>query len=316
MSAFAFRFTPRLHLAAVGAVCCALAGAFLTTATAEPLKILHQGTERAAELYRPSAAPPGPLPLVIALHGLGSSGARLRRNLRLDATADRGHFAVVYPDAVDARWSYGRPTVGPMPTIGDVTVDDIGFIGTLIDTLVSRKIADPARIYVTGSSRGGLMTFTLACALADLIAAAAPLITGMTNHQRDDCKPARPVPLMVVAGTADRIQAFGGAKAPQGELLAVRETVNFWRKLHGCGQADARPLPRRQPDDPTRVMLVEWNNCASGAQLRLYRIIGGGHQTPSIASAVNPDVDKRFGRRNRDFETADELWAFFKNYRR
>jgi polyhydroxybutyrate depolymerase len=72
-----------------------------------------------------------------------------------------------------------------MPTLAGEPVDDTGFIRVLIDALVGKRIADPARIYVAGASRGGLMA--IACALADRIAATAPLITGMTEWQRDDC---------------------------------------------------------------------------------------------------------------------------------
>lgn len=83
-----------------------------------------------------------------------------------------------------------------------------GLCGTRADD-VETKRADPARIYVTGVSRGGHMTYTIACALADRIAGAAPAITGMTDYQRENCRPARPVPLMVVAGTMDLVTTAG-----------------------------------------------------------------------------------------------------------
>jgi polyhydroxybutyrate depolymerase len=285
-------------------------------AASEVLKLMHQRVERSVTVYKPTAAQPGPLPVVIALHGLGGTGDGIRRSLRLDAAAEREGFIAVYPDAVNEAWSYGRPVNQPMPTVGGETVDDIGFVRLLIDDLAGRKIADPARIYVTGSSRGGLMSFTIACALTDRIAAAAPLITGMTEPQREDCKPARPVPIMVLAGTADRFQSFDGARGQQGRLLSVPETMNFWRQLHGCGRPEGRPLPHRNADDPTRVILVEWSDCKSGARIRSYRVVGGGHQLPSTEGAGNPMSEERFGPRNRDIETADEIWSYFKDYRR
>ena len=63
-------------------------------------------------------------------------------------------------------------------------------------------------------------------------------------------------------------------------------------------------------------MLIEWNGCRSGARLRLYRVVGGGHQMPSLKAVNNPMSETRFGLRNRDFETADEVWAFFKQFSR
>src|ERR1700693_3732444 len=164
----------------------------------EVLRFPYQGIERQAALHQPTTLGAGPSPLVVALHGLGQTADGLRGELRLDATADREHFRVLYPDAVDKQWSYGRPINQPMPKAGAEIVDDAGFIRALIDQLTRRKLADPARIYVVGVSRGALMAYTLACALDDRIAAVAPLLASMTEFQRADCHPKRALPIMVM----------------------------------------------------------------------------------------------------------------------
>lgn len=279
----------------------------------EIFKIPHQGVERQAVLHQAAALGAGPAPLVIALQGLGQDTESLERWLRLDPVADREGFRVLYLDAIDHSWSYGRPINQPMPLAGNETADDVGLIRRLIDRLVEQKIADPRRIYVTGPSRGGLMSFTLACALADRIAAAAPLITGMTEYQRDDCHPARAMPIMVVAGTADPVQSFGGGQGLLGRLLSVPETMDYWRSLHGCTGRTARALPHRDAVDKTQVTLIEWSGCRAGGQVRLYRVEGGGHQIPSLAADSSEEDIKRFGLRNRDIETAEEMWAYFKS---
>jgi polyhydroxybutyrate depolymerase len=280
----------------------------------EVIRLTHQGVARTAVL-RPAAGAATPVPLVIALHGRGQPVSHFRGDLRLDAVADREGFAVLYPDAVDLMWSYGRTINDPMPKAGSETVDDIGFIRQLLDGLASRKVADTHRVYVVGSSRRGLMTFTLTCVLADRIAAAAALITGMTEHQRDACRPSRPVPIMALAGTNDRIQLYGGWLTPLGRLLSVPETMETWRVLHGCAQQDGRLLPHRDKADRTRVMLIEWSGCTSGARLRLYRVQGGGHRLPSLApiEATPPGI---WGWRNSDVDTAEEVWAYFKAHAR
>jgi polyhydroxybutyrate depolymerase len=139
----------------------------------EVLTFSHQGIARTATVHAPADLPAGPAPVVIGLYGHGSTIEGLRNWLHLDATADREHFVAVYPEAVDHDWSYGRPVVNPMPAANGEPVDDVGFIRQIIDKLVETKRADPARVYVSGVSRGGLMTYTVACALADRIAAAA-----------------------------------------------------------------------------------------------------------------------------------------------
>jgi polyhydroxybutyrate depolymerase len=209
----------------------------------ELLKFSHQGVERTAVLHHPTTTQGSPHPLIIALHGLSDTGEKFRGWAGLDVVADREGFIAVYPSALEGRWSYGRPITDPMPVVGAATVDDLGFIRLLIDDLVTRKLVDPARIYVAGTSRGGLMAYTVACALADQIAAAAPLITGMTDYQREDCSPARPIPIMVVAGTNDPVQAYDGWLLANGRLLSVPETMEFWRTLHGCTKQDGKLLP-------------------------------------------------------------------------
>lgn len=275
---------------------------------AQSFTLTHQGIERTVLLHQATPAS-APRAAVIALHGLNQSVASLRDTLRLDRTADREGFIVAYPVAIDLTWNYGRPIYKPGPMVSGQMVDDLGFVRLLIDELVSRKLADPARIYVTGVSRGGLMAFTLACVMADRIAAVAPLITGMTEYQLQDCRPARPAPIMVLAGAADRAQSFGGAQGPLGRLMSVPDTMNFWRQQHGCTGRAARALPHLHADDPTRVLLVEWTGCRTGAAPQLYRVEGGGHQVPSISAGPNQDL------RNRDIETADEIWTFFRRFR-
>src|SRR5262245_19092250 len=100
----------------------AIAGAYAD----DMIKLTHQGVERTAILHQAAGAI-GPARLVIALQGLGQSTDALRETLKLDPTAEREGFSALYPDAIEHKWSYGRPIVQPMPTVGGETVDDIGF---------------------------------------------------------------------------------------------------------------------------------------------------------------------------------------------
>ena len=101
--------------------------------------LMHQGLERRFVLHAPiSTAAPGPRPLVVVLHGSHPPPQELRDWLPMEPIADREGFVVAYPDAIDGRWNYGaRP---------DEKIDDLGFIDALVERLVVRGIADPARI--------------------------------------------------------------------------------------------------------------------------------------------------------------------------
>jgi dienelactone hydrolase len=59
--------------------------------------------------------------------------------------------------------------------------DDIAFLDALIDRLVAQHGADPARIFMTGSSNGGMMTFVYAATRPRRLAAAAPVVYNLVS---------------------------------------------------------------------------------------------------------------------------------------
>jgi polyhydroxybutyrate depolymerase len=277
-------------------------------AVADPsLTIEHQGVARHYLLHQPAGDAP-PRPLLVYLHGRRPAGWQNHTQGEIDAAADREGFIAAYPVALEGRWNY-TGQLSDKVRIGDEIADDVGFIGKLIDRLSADNLVDPNRVYAYGESRGGLMAFELMCRMAQRIAAAAPLITGMTAGQRDACSPSRPVPLFAVDGTADPIQWYDGWLSPTGRLLSVAETMEFWRVQHGCSGQKATLLPHRNAADPTRVQLVEWTGCRTADAVRLYRVAGGGHQVPSFTAAPEGWV-REAGRQNQDFETIDEFWKF------
>ncbi len=274
--------------------------------------LVHQGIARQYDLHLPSSLAPHPRPLVVALHGLGQPVESLHAWLPLIPVADREGFAVAYPKALDGRWGYWPGARVFVPGQDANEVDDTGFIAAMVQSLVAEGIADPARTYVTGVSRGALMAYTLMCARPDLFAAAAPLSSGMTEAQVAACHPDRQIPMLAVAGTADPIQFYDGwlPSPPVPRLLSVPETMEFWRRQHGCEGQTIHQLPHRDRDDPTRTRRVEWTGCKAGGPVVLYKVIGGGHQPPSY-SPNSEDTRRSFGRRGEDIETAEEVWTLF-----
>jgi polyhydroxybutyrate depolymerase len=284
------------------------------TRAADEFAIDHQAIARHYLMHRPSGDDGSPSPLVVYLHGLRPPGWKNHTQTETDTAADREGFVAVYPEALERRWNYAGQVDEPGRIQGNV-VDDVGFIGKLIDGLVSRKIADPARIYAIGDSRGGLMTFELMCQLADRLAAAGPLITGMTDRQRDGCNPPQPVPVLVVAGVSDPIQPYDGWITGARRLLSIPETMDFWRLQHGCTGQTRKLLPHRVQADVTRIALWEWTGCRTPNAVKLYRVAGGGHQVPSFTPA-SPEWVRQAGLQNQDIETIDEFWQFAKQFSR
>jgi polyhydroxybutyrate depolymerase len=281
--------------------------------------IEHQGVAREFLLYRPAPTiSAGPRPLIVLLHGLGGNASRTR-NWGYEAVADREGLIVAYPQGIESRWSYGRSISGqPMPRVGDAQVDDLGFLVRLVDTLVSEQLADRSRVFVVGVSNGGLMAYTVACSMTRRFAAVAALLSSMTDLQIEDCRPDGPISILVLGGTADRSMPYGGVKLPYGSLASVPDTVEYWRQVNQCDKSQITPVPHRNANDPTSVTVTRWPTCADGVEVASYRVEGGGHRAPSLAppSAAEREWEQVAGAKNRDIETADEVWKFFQRFAR
>jgi polyhydroxybutyrate depolymerase len=257
------------------------------------------------------------LPLVVALHGGSWQGPKMELVSELDVTADRHGFIVVYPDAVyspkpvERQWADGRGTT----KASHDGVDDVAFIAALIDKLSADYKIDPARVYATGISNGGFMSYKLACDLGDRIAAIAPVSATMPQAEAPTCKPARPLAVLDIHGTADPLVPYGGGEVQGGSggaILSVADTIKMWAAIDGC---DAKPatsdVPDRDPRDGMRTHRDVYAHCKSGTDLVLYTVDGGGHTWPGggrmDAKVVGPTT--------RDFDASEAIWDFFAAHR-
>lgn len=262
-----------------------------------------------------------PAPLVLVLHGNAQSGADMRTRTAWSLIASRERFAVIYPDGLNHAWADLRPDsrrAGRTPPAG---TDDVAFIAKLIEKHVADGTIDPKRVYVTGLSNGGAMTMTLVCARAELFAAAASVIMNHTDESAGRCHPSRPLPMLMMNGTADPLIPFEGGKGSSHYAVdgfwSTPATLAFWRRVNGCKAEDAAvtALEDRDPTDESTVTRIE-SNCPPGRDVVLYRVNGGGHRMPGAFA------DARFARfataflgpQNHDIDGAETIWAFFRRF--
>jgi polyhydroxybutyrate depolymerase len=112
------------------------------------------------------------LPVVLVLHGGGSSGRRIARFTGFNEVADREGIIAVYPDGYDNSWADGRGVTGAE----QASIDDVAFISALLDELESVYAVDTDRVYLAGISNGGFMVQTLVCNLSERIQAGRSLL--------------------------------------------------------------------------------------------------------------------------------------------
>ncbi len=273
----------------------------------------HDGRLRTYSLHIPPGQGRQPVALVVALHGGGGNGELNAEQTGFNALADREGFIVVHPDGTGRR----RPLLNALGKgrlytwnagnccgyAAQQDIDDVGFLRSLVRVLSDRYPIDPARIYATGLSNGGMMSYRLACDASDLFAAIGVVAGTQTASH---CQPAQAVSVLHIHGSADRNVLPGGGngdkaldKAPK---PPVREAIDFWTRANGTDRS-----PRREVRSNIEREIFDGGRDDSSVEFLLIK--GAGHAWPG-------------GRRLFDFldEPSQELsatetvWAFFKAY--
>ncbi|NBC09200.1 MAG: hypothetical protein GVY26_18565, partial [Bacteroidetes bacterium] len=157
--------------------------------TAQNQTITYQGLARQYVVHEPAAYDDqAPLPVVLVLHGGGGSAQVTQNFTMMNPVADANGFLAVYPQGYTENssgfvWADGRGTAADAEGI-----DDVGFVGRLIDSLQLQYKIDTTRVYACGFSNGGFMTQRLACELDGRFAAMAGLGCSMDVSLFADCE--------------------------------------------------------------------------------------------------------------------------------
>ncbi len=272
-------------------------------------KVVIGGVERTYVIHIPKkSAKNAKLPLVIVLHGGGGNAMNAAKMSGMSEKADTEGFIALYPNGT-GRMSDRFLTWNAGNCCGEALErksNDIAFIAALIDRMVKKHDADPSRVYVTGISNGGMMTYALACELSGKIAAIAP-VAGAMNWKK--CAPRSPVPVMIFHGTADQHVRYEGGK-PNINVdwrhyrvdASVKDAVEFWVKRNGCS-----PNPERSVHG--EVETTVYRGEAGGADVVVKTIRGGRHSWPGGRKG-RPKADEPFS----GMSATDVMWDFFKNH--
>jgi polyhydroxybutyrate depolymerase len=223
-------------------------------------------------------------PLLFVLHPSGGDGASMRdySNYEFDELADANGFLVVYPDGFENTWNDCR---GGSPFSSKaLKIDDVGFIRRLIEHEVETRKIDRKRVFATGWSNGGQLAYRLGLEHPEDFAGIAAVSASVPVKANLDCgETGKPVPAMVINGTADPINPFNGGMvrlggAQLGNVMSSEDTARYWAKLLDVTAAPASAdLPHK--GGRTSVSSLTWMKDGKPVAVH-YTVRNGGHALP------------------------------------
>jgi polyhydroxybutyrate depolymerase len=287
------------------------------------------GINRKAVLYVPSNLKRDEKPaLVVVMHGGGGSAAGVLADNGWLAKAEQQSFIALAPEGLGVRpklptnfklnpavWNSGQYG----STSSTASINDVGFIRDLLQHIQSVVIYNEARVFVTGHSNGGGMTFRLATELSEKFAAVAMVAGRLTI---ENPKPQKPLPTLYIVGTVDPLMPLAGGeiKSPWGGSWTNRpvdEQLFNWAKALQC---DLEP---KTISETSTVKNVVYTSCTSNSvmasapsvkpspTLTVLYLKGHGHHWPGgkqtlSTQTTGPIVDS--------INATDVIWEFFNKY--
>ncbi len=252
------------------------------------------GGARTMKVHVPAGYDPKrPTPVVFNFHGFGSNADQENQLAKMNAKADKETFVTVHAEGTANSWNAGA-------CCGEAVnqkIDDVAFVGKMIDALEDRLCVDDKRIFATGMSNGGFLSHRLGCELADRIAAIAPVagVMGMPT-----CTPSRPISVMHFHGTADGLVPYNGS--PSQNFPAVQTSFGDWAKRDGCTGQPEETFSKGDSKCST------YKTCGQGTEVTLCTVTGGGHTWPG--GTPYPPL----GYTTTDLVATDAMWDFFKRH--
>lgn len=211
-------------------------------------------------------------PLLISCHGMDQDIQYQRGMAKWEEVADTANFLVVYPGG------------GTGFSTWDISGDkDVNFILAIIDAMQQKYSIDPNRVYMSGFSMGGMLTYHLMNKIADRIAAFGPVSGYLMQGQA--FQSARPIPLIHVHGTSDSVVGYEGSG----------NAVQGWAKRNGCNMT---------------ATTTQYNNGFPNCKKEVWT--GGECET----EVVRISFSGRDHEHNNSgaLHTSREIWNFVKNY--
>lgn len=248
------------------------------------------GGDRPVQLQVPAAFDEGQrYPLVVILHGYGAGGFVQQAYLKLGDVADQRGVFVLAPDGtLDSNNKQFWNADPACCDFGGSGVDDVAYVGGLIDDVIEAWPVDTAQVSLIGHSNGSFMAYRLACDRADVVTSIAGL-AGLGPSVA--CAPSRPVSVLHIHGDADSTVPYDGGDFGGTQTPSAAMSVAQWAAFSGC-TGPINDVGRLDLDDGLTgddTVVATTGGCPVDGSADLWTIVGGGH-LPSIGPAFPDEV--------------------------
>ena len=244
-------------------------------------ELTHKGLDRYyyIQLAHPEAE--GLSSVLFNLHGYGSDAIEQMNytNFNNLANTKENNFILIHPQGAplntaltssSSHWNSGGWTIGS-------NVDDVDFIDTIIKLVSQKYDLNQNRIYSTGMSNGGFMSYHLACNLSSKIAAVASVTGSMSFETYESCNPSHPTAILQVHGTIDVTVPFQGNSTLG--MRSINDVMDYWKVYNAC-DVDPTSIITDYFDIEIAVQHDTYSNCLNDVHVELYKIEGMGHTWP------------------------------------
>jgi polyhydroxybutyrate depolymerase len=266
------------------------------------------GLTRMYRVHVPAKYDPAvPTPLLLSFHGGGADMEYQSTDKYYGqvAKSESDGFIVVFPNGFSklksgkfATWNAGTCCAGAR----DEKVDDVAFVRKIVENLRHQLNVDNNRVYASGMSNGGMLTYRLACEMSDTFKAIAS-VAGTDNTVT--CTPQFPVSVLHIhAKNDDHVLFTGGAgqtfrdKSMVTNFTSAPATIAKWVKLDACNQSPNRIL------DKPGAYCDAYSQCKDGVTVELCVTETGGHSWPGAEKTRGEPSSKAIS-------ANDIMWEFF-----
>ena len=243
------------------------------------------------DIYSKTANPP----LLFNLHGYRRQAVDFLGYSGFQILAEEDKLIVIYPQG-SILPSSGEPHWNDTGWSSESPADDVDFISSLIDWSLTNYQINPNRVYATGKSNGGKMSYHLACNLRYRIAGVASVGGTMNPNTYLSCNPSHPTPIIHIHSEDDTVVPIDG----NWRSLPLTEMMDYWNTYNACEDSRVTAITDENNDGESGEVFLNYS-CLNQVETKLFLTKNMGHDWPTDLNSY-------------DIIAADEIWKFLKQF--